>query len=59
MEEGECRREEGLVLVLAFLVPQDLHSGVVNSGSNYGWGRGAVGDTGAEEGGNNHVMVRR
>ena len=57
LEEGECGREEVLVLLLAFLVPQDPHSGVENSGCNYGRRRGAVGYTGAGEGGDNHVMV--
>ena len=57
MEKGECRGEEVLVLVLAFLVPQDLHSGVRNSWGNYGRRRGDVGYTGAGEGGDNHVMV--
>ena len=37
--------------------PQDLDSGVENSGCNYGRERGGVGYTGAGEGGDNHVMV--
>ena len=30
LEEGECRGEECLVLVLAFLIPEHLDSGVRN-----------------------------
>ena len=57
LEEGECRGEECLVLVLAFLIPEHLDSGVRNLWSYQGWGRRDEGYTGAEEGGHHHVMV--
>ena len=57
LEEGESRGEEGLVLLQAFLIPDNLHSGVRDLGGNYGRGRGAVGYTGGEESGYHHVVV--
>ena len=57
LEERERRGEEGLVLVQAFLIPDNLHSGVWDLGGNYGRGRGVEGNTGAEEAGDDHVMV--
>ena len=57
LEEGESRGEEGLVLVQAFLIPDNLHSGVRDLGGNCGRGRGVVGYTGGEESGDNNVMV--
>ena len=57
VEEGECGGEEGLVLVLAFLLPEHLDSGVRNPGSYHSRRRGVVGHSGGEEGGHHHVMV--
>ena len=45
--------------MLAFLAPENLHSGVWNSRGNYGRGRGVVVNTGALEGGHDQVVVRR
>ena len=47
----------GFILILSFLVPENLDSGVRDFGGYYGWGRGVVGYTGAGKGGDHHVMV--
>ena len=57
LEEGECRGEECLILVLAILVPEHLDSGVRNPRCYKGRGRRDVGYTGAGEGRHHHVMV--
>ena len=51
------REEESLILVQAFLIPDNLNSGVRDLGGNYGRGSGVEGNSGAEEGGDDHVMV--
>ena len=57
MEEGECRGEEGRVLVLAFLIPEHLDPGVSDLGSNKSRWRRVIGYTGGEEGGHHHIMM--
>ena len=44
-------------MVLAFLVPEDLYSGIRDFGGYNGRGRGVEGYNGGEEGRDHHVMV--